>query len=152
LRKVGSDKVRTLEKVGSDKVGSDKVRTLEKAIIQQFLVFLNTVKLYHWKTYSYATHKATDVLYKALSDKMDSFVEVLMGKNGGQRVDFSHMHSMPLRDFSRYSDFKKEIERFKAYLISLNHMNKMANYDLLAIRDEILAELNQFLYLATMQK
>jgi hypothetical protein len=30
------------------------------AIVPTFLHMLNTVKLYHWKTLSFATHKATD--------------------------------------------------------------------------------------------
>jgi len=32
-------------------------------IVPTFLHMLNTVKLYHWKTTSFSTHKATDELY-----------------------------------------------------------------------------------------
>ena len=41
---------------------------------------LNVVKIYHWKTFSYATHKATDELYEELNENIDKFVEVLLGK------------------------------------------------------------------------
>jgi len=47
-------------------------------------------------------------------------------------------------------DLKKEIYSFKGYLASLNNnkaMKQMTNTDLLNIRDEILGDLNQFLYL-----
>ena len=36
-------------------------------IVSMFLQMLNTVKLYHWKTTSYAQHKATDELYSKLN-------------------------------------------------------------------------------------
>ena len=39
------------------------------------------VKLYHWKTRSYAQHQATDELYLKLNKHIDSFVEVLLGKD-----------------------------------------------------------------------
>ena len=32
-------------------------------IVKVFLEVLNMVKLYHWKTHSYAHHQATDELY-----------------------------------------------------------------------------------------
>ena len=34
----------------------------QQRIVTMFLQMLNTVKLYHWKTSSYAQHKATDEL------------------------------------------------------------------------------------------
>ena len=39
----------------------------ETLIVLMFLRMLNTVKLYHWKTFSYAQHKATDELYASLN-------------------------------------------------------------------------------------
>ena len=38
----------------------DKAKT---NIVETFMGILNMVKLYHWKTYSYAKHQATDELY-----------------------------------------------------------------------------------------
>ena len=37
-------------------------------IVETFMGMLNMVKLYHWKTYSYAKHQATDELYKKLNN------------------------------------------------------------------------------------
>ena len=53
------------------------------------------------------------------------------------------------------SDFKKEIEYYKKFMLDLSdkrefNQNNNLNVDLLAIRDEILALLNQFLYLLTL--
>jgi DNA-binding ferritin-like protein len=52
--------------------------SFEKETVIKFLSLLNTVKIYHWKTYSYATHKATDELYSKLNENIDRFMEVLL--------------------------------------------------------------------------
>ena len=112
---------------------------------------LNIVKLFHWKTHSYATHKATDELYTNLNTNIDSFVEVLLGKHG-DRVNLTHVKHIPIKDFTSQNDFKKELESFKNYLVDLNDnkaLKSMSNSDLYNIRDEILANLNQILYLLT---
>ena len=57
-----------------------------------------------------------------------------------------------LIDVSSQEKLKKEVEGFKGYLVSLNNnkaMLSMSNTDLFSIRDTILGDLNQFLYLLT---
>jgi DNA-binding ferritin-like protein len=125
--------------------------SFQKEITMTFLEMLIMIKLYHWKTHSYPTHKATDKLYDKLNENMDHFIEVLLGKSG-QRTDLTKQKSIPLIDLSSPEALKKEIYSFKGYLVSLNHnkaMKQMSNTDLLNIRDEILGDLNQFLYLLT---
>ena len=109
------------------------------------------VKLFHWKTTSYATHKATDELYTKLNSNIDSFIEVLLGKTGF-RTDLMSNKNIKLVDLSSADSLKREVESFKDYLISLNDnssMKKMSNTDLYNIRDTILGDMNQFLYLLT---
>jgi hypothetical protein len=133
---------------------TNTIQTFGREIVLKYLSFLNMVKLYHWKTHSYATHEATDSLYKDLNEKIDQFVEVMMGKFG-IRVDLTDVKTLELRDFNDVAPFLEEINEFKSYLVSLNDnpgMNTMKNYDLITIRDEILADLNQFLYLLTFTK
>jgi hypothetical protein len=38
------------------------------------LEMIMMVKLFHWKTHSYATHKATDELYSKLNEHVDQFI------------------------------------------------------------------------------
>ena len=125
--------------------------SFEKEIVVRFLELSNTVKLYHWKTMSYATHKATDELYSKIGENMDTFVEVLLGKRG-DRVHLGKIRHISLKDFNNVLDFKHEIEKFKSYLVSLDDkpaLKTMSNSDLFNIRDELLGNLNQFLYLLT---
>jgi DNA-binding ferritin-like protein len=130
---------------------SKKNNNLEQEIVLTFLQTLNMIKLYHWKTYSYATHKATDELYFKLNDHMDSFVEIMLGKHG-DRVNLTRVKSISLKDYTSVSDFKREILKFREFLIKLNtnkSMENLANTDLYNVRDEILGDINQFLYLLT---
>ena len=133
---------------------NDIDRNLEKIqqkIIVKFLEILNVVKIYHWKTRSYATHKATDELYERLNENIDKFVEVLLGKNEG-RVNLMKVESIPIEDFDDINFFKKKINSYKTFLIGLNKKKSFdakIDSDLFSIRDDILADFNQFLYLLT---
>jgi len=127
------------------------LENFEREIVVKFLEMLNTIKLYHWKTYSYATHKATDELYSKLGENVDKFVEILLGK-AQNRTDLLGVKNIRLFDMKTPEEFKKVIEEYKYYLVNLNKnkaMNLMSNSDLFNIRDEILGDLNQFLYLYT---
>jgi hypothetical protein len=128
----------------------------KEEIVQKFLVLLNTVKLFHWKTTSFAAHKASDELYSSLNSNIDRFIEVLLGKLNGVRVQLTSVHNIPLLDFpnNNFSFIKSEMEKYKKYLIDLDNnsfLKKMSNADLYTIRDEILASINQFLYLLTFE-
>lgn len=127
------------------------LQKFEQEVVVKFLEVLAAIKLYHWKTYSYATHKATDKLNSNLQENVDSFVEVLLGKRG-DRINLTNKKSICLRDYNSPQEFKRELERFKAYLVGLDNcaaLKSMSNSDLYNIRDEMLANVNQFLYLFT---
>jgi DNA-binding ferritin-like protein len=107
-----------------------------------FFEMLLMVKLFHWKTHSFAQHKASDELYASLNEHMDKFIEVLLGKSGS-RINMSGQTSVKLWDLKSPT---KKIESFKQYLTKL----PVDGTDLLNIRDEILGDLNQFTYLLTL--
>ena len=124
--------------------------TLAQQIVLRFLEILNTIKLYHWKTHSYATHKATDELHGKISANVDTFVETMLGsdKSGsGSRINLTNVKSIPLKDFNHVQDFKREMISFTTYLVSLNNTSLKLSSDLINIRDELLQDMNQFLYL-----
>ena len=127
------------------------VRHFHKEITLQFFEMLLMIKLFHWKTHSYATHKATDELYSKFNEHMDTFIEVLLGKTG-DRIHLTNCKSVPLVDLNDQSHLVKKINEFKDYLVGLTNakaLRPMSNTDLLNIRDEILGDMNQFLYLLT---
>lgn len=135
----------------SSSTRKQSLNEFQKEITSVFLEMLLMVKLYHWKTTSYATHKATDELYLKLNANIDSFIEILLGKSGS-RIDLMGKSSIRLVDLSSQESLKREIDEFKGYLVRLNDnkaLQTMSNSDLFNIRDTILGDMNQFLYLLT---
>lgn len=136
---------------------TQKSRTLPKkndkktAIVRIFLEMLTTIKLYHWKTRSFAQHKATDELYSSLNEHIDKFVEILLGKDES-RIRMVEKCN-PLRDYENSENFKEKIYEYREFLVNLSKsFNAKTDTDILNIRDEILGDINQFLYLMTFDK
>ena len=128
----------------------EKKRTpAEKSeIVKMFLEMLNMVKLYHWNTHSYAQHKATDDLYDKLGELVDQFVEVMQGKMfSPNRIRIINEEIRAITPHSK----TKMTDRILLYIEQLQNFNHLfsakRDSDLLNIRDEMLAVLNQFLYL-----
>lgn len=115
-------------------------------IIQKFLEILNTIKLFHWKTSTYSVHKATDELHEKMEKNIDRFVEVILGKCT-LRIHIAE-RSLILNDLNDINTMKNKIIEYKNYFINFNTiLNSTRDSDLLSIRDDILADINQFLYL-----
>lgn len=130
---------------------SSNLSAFQKEITVVFFEMLLTVKLFHWNTYSHSVHKATDELYGELNSHMDEFIEVLLGKSG-TRIDFGNQKTIQLNNLKNLDQLVSKVNNFKSYLVGLsNHkgLSTMTNSDLLNIRDEILADMNKFLYLLT---
>ena len=123
------------------------------SITKKFMEILMMIKMYHWNTSSYATHQATDELYSKINEHMDQFIEIFMGKTG-KRIEMKSKDSITIRNLSSKSKLKSQITDYKSYLVNLNNnpfMRLMTNTDLFNIRDELLADLNQFLYLLSLK-
>lgn len=129
------------------------ISTFQKEITILFLEMTMMIKLFHWKTNKYSTHKATDELYTKLNENIDSFIEILLGKNNS-RINLMKNKTIRLIDLSNEEMLEKEIKYFKSYLVNLDnniYIKRMSNTDLLNIRDTILGDLNQFLYLLSLK-
>lgn len=124
---------------------------MKSKIVQKFMELLTMIKLYHWKTHSFAQHKATDELYAKLNENIDQFVEILLGKSK-KRVHMLEKH-MRMYDLESKTELKEHIFECRLFLIDMTQMfDSRKDSDLLNIRDEILGDLNQFLYLLTFDK
>jgi len=133
---------------------SSLLRNFQREITVIFFEMLLLIKLFHWKTYSYATHKATDELYSKFNENMDKFIEVLLGKTG-MRIDLTNKKQISLYDLSNTPQLINKVNSFKSYLVNLTNnkaIKVMTNSDLLNIRDEMLGDMNQFLYLLSFNK
>jgi len=122
-----------------------------------FLELLNTIKIYHWSTLSYPTHKATDELHGKLSELVDSFIEIYIGHcaRGGRGADAG----VPRFRFKSEKDASIEFCECKTQaafckvlddnIVHLEGLTKRLNghTDLVNIRDEMVGALAQALYL-----
>lgn len=118
--------------------------------IHFFFAMRDQIKLYHWQTFSYARHKATDDVVKSLDEHIDLFVEVWMGKYGRPKVTPA-TNSITIKNLSdkAAAGFIKEcIEYIQG---PLSKSLKPSDTDLANVRDEMLGNLHQLLYLFTLQ-
>lgn len=153
-KKGGKRKNRTLNsRIRNKKHEKKTFHSLENSqkahIVKVFLEMMHMIKLYHWKTKSYSEHKATDELHERVSGHIDKFVEVLLGKDSS-RVQMM-VHKMDLLSMNNSKELKEVIFKYIDFLTSMNHIfDPKRDSDLLNIRDEILGDMNQFLYLLTL--
>ena len=110
--------------------------------INQFTKFLISLqianKLYHWNTLSYSRHIASDTFQTSLLELTDRFIETFIGRYHIQ-PNFSSL-SIPVvsdHDTSVYQEARKILK-------NMNHFIK--DSELLAIRDDLLSNLEQMMY------
>lgn len=120
-----------------------------------FLELLNTIKIYHWSTLSYPTHKATDELHEKLSTLVDSFIEIYIGhcSRGRASAGVPTFHfgsaknaSIPFCECKSLDAFCKVLDDNIVHLEGLTE--RLNGYtDLVNIRDEMVGALAHALYL-----
>lgn len=120
----------------------------KEKIVKYFLELLNIIKIYHWNTKSYSQHKATDELHERLSENVDKFVEVLLGKDASRLSQLNK--KIKLTRLRNTTSLKNKVFEYRDYLIKMDKCLSDRDSDLLNIRDEMLADVNQFLYLLTL--
>lgn len=117
------------------------------SIVSELIAVKNCVQIYHWQTRNHARHVAAGEYYEKLDKKIDKFVESL--QKNGYRMDMTQRIIC-----GNVTDEKavKMLEKFVNYLNDLEHMFfflKQRN-DILNIRDEMVTDANQTLYLFTL--
>jgi hypothetical protein len=119
----------------------------EKIYIEYLLNLLNQIKLFHWSVMKYSQHKALDKLYSSLSDNIDKFIEIYIGKFNKQPLSIFNINISISSDTSDINNYLElEIEKIKKIRISLNKATELQN-----IIDEILGNIHQCKYLLNLQ-
>lgn len=111
-------------------------------IVKFFFTIQLSIKQYHWSTTLYARHKASDNILEKLDSNIDKFIEVFIGRyNVKPNVSSIKIDKTLLTDegnLNLLSDARLILESFNK-LITDN--------ELLNIRDEMVADINQTIYL-----
>jgi len=115
-------------------------------IIAPFLRVLNQLKIYHWQTNSYSQHKAFQKTHDNLSNLIDEFVEVFMGKYGRTKAKFAYNIELINYD-EHFLDFvDSSIVQINEIATNLDAQDT----ELLNIKDEIVAALQKLKYLLSL--
>ena len=123
---------------------------MSAADINFFFSMREQIKVFHWQTYIFARHKATDDVIEALDKSIDKYVEIYMGKYGRPKVT-SSTNTVKIQNMADKTA-GKFIMSCIAYLQGpLVKRLKSTDTDLVNIRDEMLGELNQLVYLYTLK-
>lgn len=118
-------------------------------IITNFLQFQVILKIYHWQTMNYSRHKGSDKLFGSLSDLTDKFVEVLQGMMN-MRYKAKANDKLLLNNVSD-SEAPQLLLNFGNWLRDdLPKLVPKMSSELLNLRDEMLSEIDQTLYLFTL--
>lgn len=118
--------------------------------IHFFLHLRDQIKLYHWQTRVYSRHIATDKILETLEKSIDSYVEVYIGKYGRPRVTGKNA-TITLQNLSEAGATRLIHAAIKYLQGPLTKTLKATDTDLMNIRDEIVSDLNQLLYLFTLK-
>jgi hypothetical protein len=117
-------------------------------LIQFFFNMNLNIRLYHWQTTKYPRHVASGELYEKLNELTDKFIETFMGRY--KRPEYKDTFKISVKQYTDNTiiDLLKEYANYLR--TNVEPILKEGDTDLLNIRDEMLGEINQTLYLFTL--
>ena len=123
---------------------------MSAASIHFLLTLRNQLKLYHWQTKTYSRHIAVDKVLGDLDTLIDSFVEIYIGKYGRPKLTGAQatlrLHN--LTDAGATALCKSAVTYLLKQLVK---GLPAADSDLVNIRDEMMGQMHQLLYLFTLK-
>jgi hypothetical protein len=117
-------------------------------LITNLLTIQNQMRVFHWQTQkkpgSFAQHQAFGTAYEDLDPLIDDFIEIFQGKNGA----IMGKDGFTLRLMNLSDNFEAVIDEYITFLRETVGQSLEPEYDsdLLNIRDEMMAVLNQTKY------
>jgi hypothetical protein len=118
-----------------------------KVFVKRMLETTPVIRLYHWKTESRATHKATDHLLGTLTEIIDKYVETLIGKTN-IKLKTSDYNTLTVKTPENNQGLEKYIHELIDFLLEIHKkLDLEKDVDLTNLRDEMIGDLNRFLYL-----
>jgi hypothetical protein len=116
----------------------------QNELLKAFFLHQTTMKMLHFQTEFYGAHKAIDEYLEKFGGNFDRFMEVSQGIFGTTDLKKFDIKVKTQTDKS----VDKNLKDFADLLTDLSKSHD-AHPDLLAVRDEMLADVNQLRYLLT---
>lgn len=114
--------------------------------LAELLAALNTLRVLHWQTLSYAEHKALGNAYDQLDDLFDRYVETYYGKMG--RPDDVTQYQLTVEGMSDVPTVQK-IQAIRDQIVP--GLRQATHKDLNNIVDEIEEVFNRTIYLLNLK-
>lgn len=114
-------------------------------LLETFFTMLHQVKLYHWATMEYGVHKALDELHDSLSENVDAFVEIFIGRYKKQPLPATLTVKTKVQADIQKLD--KYLESLHDQLVGLGKMVGAKETQLLNILDEMIGSVDRTQYL-----
>jgi hypothetical protein len=106
------------------------------------------LKFYHWRTKFYAAHKSSDDFLTKFDENVDKLVECLQGGRNKRIKITGCVKGFELYDVND-TNIVAYLNNYKLWFTTTlpNLLDTKKDVDILALRDEIVGDMNQFIYL-----
>ena len=120
---------------------------MSDAIMNIFLYFRNSLKIYHWKTRSYSRHVASDAAVTELDGLIDKFMEAFIGRYE-RNIDYATKLTLAFDVTSDDIPVMSDLELFREMLFEVKkRLNESRDTDLFNLLDEMAEVVDRTLYL-----
>ena len=115
-----------------------------KNLFEYFLGLIGQVKLFHFSTMKYSTHKALDEFHENLSELVDKLLEVYIGHFNKQPLEIFEISMKATTDVSNLIPY---LESQIKIIIGIRNKTFKTNTQIQNILDEIVALFDRTIYL-----
>jgi len=118
-------------------------------LVRACLEMVVLTKIFHWQTFRYARHTASDTFYTDLNEKVDSLIEQCMGADG--RFDLSRTQTIRVANMTM-PKYLRKLHAFQQTLRSMESEGfKTKKYQgVRNTRDDLLGIIDQYMYRLTL--
>ena len=120
----------------------------EKQLFEYFLSLLGQIKIYHWSTMSYSTHKALDNLHSSLSSNIDEIMEIYIGKFNRQPIE---PFEIQMRANSDVSDIIGYLENERENIRGMRTKLFKSSSEIQNLIDNMLGSISRTIYLCRLR-
>lgn len=120
----------------------------EKQLFEYFLGLLGQIKIYHWSTMSYSTHKALDDLHLSLSSNIDEIMEVYIGKFNRQPIE---PFEIQMKANSNISDIIGYLENERENIRGMRTKLFKTSSEIQNLIDNMLGSISRTIYLCKLK-
>ena len=118
-----------------------------KNLFEYFLGLIGQIKLFHFSTMKYSTHKTLDEFHENLSDLVDKLLEVYIGHFNKQPLEIFEINMKATTDITYLNSY---LENERKVINGIRNKTFKANTQIQNILDEIIALFDRTIYLCNL--